>query len=46
MYAVLSGFVYHSLFCSRVAAYFGLEHNVDPLDKTCVVVCKGPNTRL
>lgn len=31
---------------SRVAAYFGLEHNVDPMDKTCVVVCKGPNTRM
>jgi hypothetical protein len=33
------------LYC-RVAAYFGLEHNVDPMDKNCVVVCKGPNTRL
>lgn len=30
----------------RVAAYFGLEHNVDPLDKTRVLVGKGPNTRM
>jgi hypothetical protein len=30
----------------RVAAYFGLEHNVDPQDKTRVVVLKGPSTRL
>lgn len=30
----------------RVAAYFGLEHNVDPQDKTRVVVMKGPGTRM
>lgn len=33
-------------FFIRVAAYFGLEHNVDPVDKTRVLVGKGPNTRM
>lgn len=37
---------YHRMLAHRVAAYFGLEHNVDPMDKNCVVVCKGPNTRI
>ncbi len=37
---------YHRMLAHRVAAYFGLEHNVDPSDKTCVIVCKGPNTRM
>lgn len=37
---------YYILYVDRVAAYFGLEHNVDPVDKMCVVVQKGPNTRL
>ena len=37
---------YHRMLAHRVAAYFGLEHNVDPIDKSCVVVCKGPQTRV
>ena len=37
---------YHRMLAHRVAAYFGLEHNVDPQDKTRVVVLKGPSTRL
>ena len=37
---------YHRMLAHRVAAYFGLEHNVDPVDKSCVVVCKGPQTRV
>lgn len=37
---------YHRMLAHRVAAYFGLEHNVDPLDKTSVVVQKGPSTRI
>ena len=37
---------YHRMLAHRVAAYFGLEHNVDPLDKTSVVVQKGPSTRM
>lgn len=37
---------YHRMLAHRVAAYFGLEHNVDPVERNCVVVCKGPNTRL
>ena len=37
---------YHRMLAHRVAAYFGLEHNVDPMDKSCVIVCKGRNTRM
>ena len=37
---------YHRMLAHRVAAYFGLDHNVDPHDKTRVVVCKGLNTRM
>ncbi|KAL5510185.1 hypothetical protein EMCRGX_G005689 [Ephydatia muelleri] len=37
---------YHRMLAHRVAAYFGLEHNVDPVERNCVIVCKGPNTRL
>lgn len=37
---------YHRMLAHRVAAYFGLEHNVDPVDKTRVLVGKGPNTRM
>lgn len=37
---------YHRMLAHRVAAYFGLEHNVDPQDKTRVVVMKGPGTRM
>lgn len=37
---------YHRMLAHRVAAYFGLIHNVDPFEKTCVIVTKGPLTRM
>jgi hypothetical protein len=37
---------YHRMLAHRVAAYFGLIHNVDPFEKTSVVVSKGPHTRI
>lgn len=36
---------YHRMLLHRVAAYFGLDHNVDPSGKS-VVINKTPSTRM
>ena len=36
---------YHRMLVHRVAAYFGLDHNVDPTGK-CVIVNKNATTRM